>query len=147
MQIQSPKLKDKFHIYVDVDGYTNKAPTNKTIPATIVGVGKNITNAQNYLVFAWKDGENYPINARPSTHQFIHLLGMAGYEVADNINDYAFILELVKTIEVESKIGSAIETVSKTKGGLFCADCKNFFDYAVPNQKNGTLICWSCRSF
>jgi hypothetical protein len=30
--------------------------------------------------------------------------------------------------------------------GCACVTCKNFYHQAVPNQENGSLICWSCRS-
>ncbi len=30
--------------------------------------------------------------------------------------------------------------------GCFCKKCKEFFQYARPNQKDGTLICYSCRT-
>lgn len=29
--------------------------------------------------------------------------------------------------------------------GCFCEVCKEFYNYAVANQDNGTLICWACR--
>ncbi len=30
--------------------------------------------------------------------------------------------------------------------GEFCKLCKNFFPMAVPNQLDGSMICWSCRN-
>jgi hypothetical protein len=30
-------------------------------------------------------------------------------------------------------------------GGMFCKKCNNFYDYAEPNQLDGSLICYSCR--
>lgn len=30
--------------------------------------------------------------------------------------------------------------------GCMCVKCKDFYYQASPNQENGTLICWSCRS-
>lgn len=35
----------------------------------------------------------------------------------------------------------------KKSDGCFCKKCKDFFPYAEPNQKDGTLICYSCRNF
>lgn len=29
--------------------------------------------------------------------------------------------------------------------GCSCKKCKEFFEYAEPNQEDGTLICWACR--
>jgi hypothetical protein len=33
----------------------------------------------------------------------------------------------------------------KDSGGCLCKKCKEFYDFAEPNQEDGTLICWSCR--
>lgn len=30
--------------------------------------------------------------------------------------------------------------------GMFCCKCQSFYDYAEPNQVDGTLICYSCRN-
>lgn len=30
--------------------------------------------------------------------------------------------------------------------GLFCRKCQNFYEFAEPNQKDGSLICYSCRT-
>lgn len=29
--------------------------------------------------------------------------------------------------------------------GCSCKKCEEFFEYAEPNQEDGTLICWACR--
>lgn len=33
----------------------------------------------------------------------------------------------------------------KDSSGCLCKKCKEFYDFAEPNQEDGTLICWSCR--
>lgn len=33
-----------------------------------------------------------------------------------------------------------------TLDGMFCCNCEEFFPMAEPNQEDGTLRCWSCRS-
>jgi hypothetical protein len=40
----------------------------------------------------------------------------------------------------ELKINSIVSILD----GMFCDYCKEFYDYAQPNQGN-KLICWSCR--
>lgn len=30
--------------------------------------------------------------------------------------------------------------------GMFCRKCRSFYKYAEPNQPDGTLLCYSCRS-
>jgi hypothetical protein len=38
-----------------------------------------------------------------------------------------------------------VEKKKKDSAGCFCKKCKDFFEYAEPNQEDGTLVCWSCR--
>jgi hypothetical protein len=33
----------------------------------------------------------------------------------------------------------------KKSEGCSCKKCKEFYQYAEPNQEDGTLICWACR--
>ena len=37
-----------------------------------------------------------------------------------------------------------IET-KKFSDGCTCKKCREFFPYAEPNQKDGTLVCYGCR--
>jgi hypothetical protein len=30
--------------------------------------------------------------------------------------------------------------------GMFCKKCNNFYEFADANQKDGSLVCYSCRS-
>jgi hypothetical protein len=54
-----------------------------------------------------------------------------------NIN----LLSLVDRLEV------FMEDAKYKKGldGFYCCKCTNFFQFAEPNQEDGTLICYSCR--
>jgi hypothetical protein len=38
-----------------------------------------------------------------------------------------------------------VEEKKKKSDGCTCKKCKEFFEYAEPNQEDGTLICWACR--
>lgn len=29
--------------------------------------------------------------------------------------------------------------------GMLCQKCKNFYEFAEPNQEDGSMICYSCR--
>lgn len=37
------------------------------------------------------------------------------------------------------------EPPKKKSEGCACKKCKEFYNFAEPNQDDGTLICWSCR--
>lgn len=38
-----------------------------------------------------------------------------------------------------------VDEKEKKSDGCSCKKCKEFFEYAEPNQEDGTLICWACR--
>lgn len=40
-----------------------------------------------------------------------------------------------------------IYKVQYVQDGIACKLCKEFYHYASPNQSDGTLICWSCRTY
>lgn len=35
--------------------------------------------------------------------------------------------------------------IKDDRDGCDCTKCKTFFEFAEPNQEDGTLICWACR--
>lgn len=35
--------------------------------------------------------------------------------------------------------------VNTVLDGCACMRCEEFFQYAIPNQEDGTMICWQCR--
>lgn len=41
-----------------------------------------------------------------------------------------------------------VDSVRRRKhpDGMFCRKCQSFYQYAEPNQTDGTLLCYSCRS-
>jgi len=34
----------------------------------------------------------------------------------------------------------------KFKDGMICAKCKEYYPYAVPNQNDGSMVCYKCRN-
>lgn len=48
-----------------------------------------------------------------------------------------------QTVYIQESLIFKINTVLD---GLFCACCNDFFAMAAPNQEDGSLICFSCRS-
>jgi len=39
----------------------------------------------------------------------------------------------------------AVAVKKDDRDGCDCVKCKQFFEFAEPNQEDGTLICWACR--
>jgi formylmethanofuran dehydrogenase subunit E len=40
-----------------------------------------------------------------------------------------------------------VEPPPVVRKGCECAKCEEFYFFAEPNQPDGTMICWSCRSY
>lgn len=60
----------------------------------------------------------------------------------------------LKTLGIEKKYldeeivyiqENMIASIESTRNGMTCRICKEHFPYAVANQEDGTLICFSCR--
>ena len=97
----------------------------------------------SYLV-AWKENET---NHFAAYDRQTMLNGLARNVVVENgydtfhkylwVNENDFLIEEV-----------AAPTLPSNKlDGMYCCKCKNYYQYAEPNQDNGTLICYSCRKY
>ena len=42
---------------------------------------------------------------------------------------------------------SFVVKVEQILTGMLCKSCGEHFDYAEPNQPDGTLVCWYCRRY
>jgi len=45
----------------------------------------------------------------------------------------------------EIELALPVEKKKKESAGCKCKKCKEFFEFAEPNQEDGTLVCWACR--
>jgi hypothetical protein len=59
-----------------------------------------------------------------------------------------------KTLKIDSKFlnenmvyikENLVAAVQTKLDGMFCKICKEFYPYSEPNQRDGSLICFSCR--
>lgn len=46
---------------------------------------------------------------------------------------------------IELDLPQEADEKSGNSDGCACKKCKTFYEYAEPNQDDGTLICWACR--
>jgi hypothetical protein len=44
-----------------------------------------------------------------------------------------------------SSVSPNQEVIEKKSAGCRCKKCDNFFEYAEPNQIDGSFKCWGCR--
>lgn len=76
-----------------------------------------------------------------------------GDEGVDNTS--TFFSWLIKQTETEIDLLTLLDRLElyvlnvkhkKFPDGMFCRKCQVFFQYAEPNQPDGTLLCYSCRN-
>jgi hypothetical protein len=47
-------------------------------------------------------------------------------------------------IQIELDLGLPEEKADNSDG-CTCKKCETFYEFAEPNQDDGTLVCWACR--
>lgn len=54
-------------------------------------------------------------------------------------------IDLLSLVE---RLGLFLESRRKRRhpDGMICNKCKSFYDFAEPNQEDGSMICYSCRN-
>jgi len=66
-----------------------------------------------------------------------------------------FFTWLIKQTEVNVDLASLLDRLElyvlniknkKYLDGMFCINCGNYYQYAEPNQPDGSLICYACRN-
>ena len=68
------------------------------------------------------------------------------YDYWVNGERYAFMPEEDLPSIIKSVPMHGFTIIKKEKSaGCKCEQCDNFFEYAEPNQENGTFRCWGCR--
>jgi hypothetical protein len=78
---------------------------------------------------------------------------MTGDEGLDNTGE--FFTWLIKNTEANIDMLTLLDRLElyminvknkKFPDGYFCSKCKNWYQFAEPNQPDGTLICFGCRA-
>lgn len=131
MNLKNAKLGDQFRIFLTRDNYIADKPTKNTMIATVIATKKPSIGSD--VILGWKKGETFPVEARERG-------------AASNENDYVANQALyVRGKSVLRSLPVAIQIINGLDG-FPCKKCQNFFQYSLPNQDDGTLICWSCRN-
>lgn len=108
-------------------------PTRFTVVGTLIA----IYNDGSKFLFGWKDQEIVPQNSRSRDGVSLS----TSYNYIPNQGDFIRSLTLSSSGMVHSKVLESGEM-----DGCVCKECKEFYPYAEPNQDDGTLICYSCRT-
>jgi hypothetical protein len=131
MDLSQAKLGDQYRIFVDSSGNILPSPSMNTLVATVIATKKPGYGTD--IILGWMTKEESPSNARDRNQPSLE-------------NDYVPNQALYKRgITVKRIMQVAIKIINGLDG-FPCKRCTNFFPYALPNQSDGTLICWSCRN-
>jgi len=131
MNLKAAQIGDVYRFYIDSDGAISDHPTKRTILGAVIGFNRE----ENSFLLGWKADEPYPTNARgrngTKNNQIVYV---------HNQSDYKYGKLVSPDLRVVMKIVNGFD-------GCACKKCKNFYQFAEPNHDDGTLTCWSCRSF
>ena len=131
MDLSQAKLGDQYRIYIDVSGNLSNTPSMGTLLATVIAVKKPPYG--NDIILGWQAEDDHPIDVRqrssPSTEN----------EYIPNQAWFIYGKSVKRSLTVAVKIVNGLD-------GFSCKKCNTFYPYALPNNKDGTLICWSCRN-
>ena len=132
MDLSDAKLGDQFRIFLDESGNISLSPNMNTLLATVIAVKKPSTGLKDVLL-GWKKQDPRPKNAMERTNT------SSDNDYLPNQSEYRYGKTVNRTLPVAVQIFNGLD-------GFPCKKCTNFFPLSQPNQKDGTLICWSCRN-
>lgn len=107
----------------------------------IIAVGKNNTYNTYYILVSYKN-ENYYASSTINLNDMCYSPDWNIDEIIDkspNLSKYHN--HRVRWLDKNR----VFEIVKGGPDGCSCKVCREFYDMAVPNQPDGTLICYSCR--
>jgi hypothetical protein len=133
MDLRNAQLGDQFRIFIDAGGNISPFPHMTTILATVIATKKPLPGIGTGVILGWKTNEPHPPEAiaRGNTSS-------ENYYVP-NQTEYKYGKSVKRDLLVAVQIFNGLD-------GFPCRKCTNFYPQALPNQKDGTLLCWSCRS-
>lgn len=136
MRMKDVKLGDKIFVYVEPSMFVTSQVTDKTITATVIATGKIDKEFVGFYLLGWKDKENIPANATPRAKSNEY------WDYVHDDSDYTWIKKIGPSwIIAENKA-----TIQIVINGYHCHECNDYCTFSEPNQKNGTFICFKCRS-
>jgi hypothetical protein len=130
MDLKDAKLGDQYRIFVNSSHELIDKPSRYTMLATVIATKK--PSLGNGIILAWKKNEERPDNVSPRSTPSTE------NDYVLNQNLYTHGKSVKRDLLVASKIINGMD-------GFPCKRCHNYYEFAVPNQDDGTLVCWSCR--
>jgi len=131
MDLSKASLGDQYRIFVDSAGNMLSSPSRHTLVATVIATKKPGYGTD--VILGWMANQTHPKDARSRSQTSLE------NNYVPNQALYTYGKSVKRTLPVAIRIVNGLD-------GFPCRRCTNFFPYALPNQDDGTLICWSCRN-
>ena len=128
MNLTQAKLNDVYRLWISKDGNITSSPSRFTVLGTVIG------KREGEILFGWKENQVWPSSAKTRSGDPSPTI-----TYVTNQREYKYSKLVPTNTIVMLKIGDEPD-------GLPCKKCRSFFEYAEPNQDDGTLVCWSCRT-
>ena len=132
MDLQDSELGDQYLIYIDSHNEISPDETDTTLSATVIAKGP-----AREVMLGW-------IKGQPAPRSFTRGIPDSSFKYVSNHMQYDCCRIVSITLSVASKVFS--NTIRSIGNGIACSQCFEFYNYAVANQPNDKLICWSCRN-
>ena len=132
MDLKDAKIGDVYKVFINSINEMVEKTSTKTVSGTIIATKKK--GHGSGFIIGWRKDQARPLNS--------YVRGNTSAE-----NDY--IPDQVQYVygkTVPSSWLVASKVSGESGGGMPCRGCLNFYPYAVSNQADGTLLCWSCRT-
>ena len=132
MDLSKAQLGEEYRIFVDASGNLSGIPSMDTLIATVIATKKKGMSS-NDLILGWRADQKHPTDVterkNPSTEN----------DYVPNQALFTYGKAVKRTMLVAVHIINGLD-------GFPCKKCSTFYPQALPNQKDGSLICWSCRN-
>ena len=133
MDLTKAKLGEQYRIFVDSAGNILATPSRHTLLATVIATKKQGISTLSEVILGWLSSQDHPKDAKTRSQT------SSDNDYVPNQALYTYGKAVRRTLPVAIQIMNGLD-------GFPCKRCTNFFPYALANQDDGTLICWSCRN-
>lgn len=142
IELDKAKPGDLAEVYMSAEGQINQPEWGGVSRQfEIIAIGKDTNHNSYYVLVSYKSDHFYGSrkleidNLRSSPDYDINLL----VGKVPNLSDYRG--HYVRWLN-DDRVNKIIKL---GPDGCGCQVCKEFYNMAVPNQPDGTLVCYSCR--
>lgn len=133
MNLFKAQLGEQYRVFIDSGGKVSSQPGMKTMLATIISIKKPEYKTPEFIL-GWKNNEPHPTGCYERSGNGSH----ENLYIQDH-TEYKWGYKVSPALPVAVQIFNGLD-------GFPCKKCTNFFPLSEPNQKDGTLVCWSCRN-